>query len=147
MNRSDSKLSGVALDVEIAARTTVPVLISANPENAMGVATAIAGTNDHDPHGSLVVVPAANIEELRSVTDAEQTRGKRFNTVVVRDIDSIDKAQQNVLVDMLAARSQEPAPRRWRLITTTSSPLYDLLVAGGFEPRLYYYLNAIHIIT
>lgn len=147
MNRLDRQLSECALDMRIAARTSVPVLISANPEDAMGVAAAIAGTTDHGHVGAFVVLAAANIDELAgSMTNAEQGRGDHPRTVIVRDIDAIDRQQQDVVMETIRVRCRTAAFPSWRLITTTSVPLYDRVVAGAFDPRLFYCLNAIHIV-
>jgi DNA-binding NtrC family response regulator len=47
---------------------------------------------------------------------------------------------------MLTARGRTAAASPWRLITTTSVPLFERVLAGAFESRLFYSLNAIHII-
>jgi hypothetical protein len=142
----EDTLGDLALDVAIAGRTSVAVLISASQESAMRLASTIAGSTYDGDLGSFVVMEAADVKELASfVTNAEAAGGHHLKTVVVRGIEAIDKAQQHVLIAMLAAYWRTPAPRPWRLITTTSVPLYALVVAGAFESRLFQYLNTIHI--
>jgi hypothetical protein len=146
MNRPDSPLSDVDLDVAIAICTSVPVLISASPEDAMKVAASIAGTTDNGQCGPLVVTAASLAQLTASMANAEWARGDRPTTVVVLNIDAIDRNQQNVVMEMLVAHGRTAAVSRWRLITTTSVPLFERVVAGAFESRLFYCLNAIHII-
>jgi hypothetical protein len=145
MNLSNSQLSDFDLDLDIAMSTSVPVLISASPEDAMKVAVEIAGTINNGHRGPLVVA-AANLVRLTASMENEWARGGRPTTVVVLNIDAIDRNQQNVLMELLTARGRTAAASPWRLITTTSVPLFERVLAGAFESRLFYSLNAIHII-
>jgi hypothetical protein len=144
MSLPPEALSGVEFDVAIAARTSVPVLISAAPEDAMRVASAIAGAY----HGgaAMQVVAAADLGRLATAATADARR-RLFRTIVIRDIDSIDLGQQKRLGVMLSRLRRKGAFRKWRLIATTSVPLYERVAAGTFDARLFYNLNVIHIVV
>ena len=129
------------LDIDVALRTSVPVLISGTPDDTMRVAMTIARSNDNGPGSPLVVAHAVRGRSVPSALPAGA--GRRI--VLLRDIELLDRGQQEWLIETILTRCRTAAPPEWRLITTTSVPLAGQLATGTFAPRLFYLLNAIHI--
>ena len=130
------------LDIDIALRTSVPVLISGTPDDTMQVAMTIARSNDNGSASPLVVAHAVRARAIPSMLAA----GAGRRVVLLRDIELLDRRQQEWLIETILTRCRTAAPPEWRLITTTSVPLAGLVGAGTFAPRLFYLLNAIHIV-
>ena len=133
------------LDVAIAARTSLPVLISAPPELALGMAIEIAAGTSSSGADGLVLITASDNGDLRSALMPSDDYGS-VRTVVLRDVDVFDDAQQSALVGLLADPACDVACA-WRVIATTSVPLFDRVMDGSFDERLFYFLNAIHIVA
>jgi hypothetical protein len=131
------------IDIDIASRTSVPVLISGAPDDTMRVAMTIARSNDNGLGAPLVVADAIRARFIPSTLDA----GPRGRIVVLREIESLDGREQEWLIETVLTRCRTAAPPQWRLITTTSVPLDSRLAAGAVAARLFYLLNAIHIIV
>ena len=129
------------LDIDIALRTSVPVLISGTPDDTMRVAMTIARSDDNGPGSTLVVADAAQVRSVPSTLAVGKGRG----IVLLRDIELLDSRQQEWLIETILTRCRTASPPEWRLITTTSVPLAGVVATGGFAPRLFYLLNAIHI--
>jgi transcriptional regulator of acetoin/glycerol metabolism len=136
----------LALDIAIALRTSLPVLISGTPDDTMRVALVIASSNGNGHRGPLVVAAAADARFISSTLDAVATRHHTRRIVLLRQIEGLDDRQQEWLIETILTRCRTAAPPDWRLITTTSTPLAKQVAAGAFSPRLFYLLNAIHIV-
>ena len=134
------------LDIDIALRTSVPVLISGPPDDTMRVAMVIAGSNANGAGGVMVVAGAGETRFILPMLDADAAGGSPCR-MVLREIEKIDRGQQECLIETILTRCRTAAPPQWRLITTTSVPLASQVAAGAFAPRLFYLLNAIHIIV
>jgi hypothetical protein len=132
-------------DIAVAARTSVPVLISAPEESALPMALEIAmGCGDD---GGVVVVDAADADHrhLRSTFELVSEAGlSPLRTIVVQGVEALDPAQQSALM-ALVADTAGPDSRACRIITTTSVPLFERVTQGSFDPDLFYRLNRIHI--
>ena len=143
MKPPDVTVADLALDLTLAANTSLPVLISARQDDAMRLAAEIAGNG-----GRLHVVDAANVAEVIHLVTCEEPAPRRSRrTVMLRDVDTLDCRQQDALTAAVIARCRAAAPCGWRLITTTSVTLTDPVIAARFAPRLFYLLNAIHIVA
>ena len=142
MKPPDVAVADLALDLTLAAHTSLPVLISARQDDAMRLAAEIAGNG-----GRLHVVDAANVAEVIHLVTCEPAPRHSRRTVVLRDVDTLDCRQQDALTAAVIARCRAAAPCGWRLITTTSATLTDPAIAARFAPRLFYLLNAIHIVA
>jgi hypothetical protein len=132
----------IDLDIDIAMRTSVPVLISGTRDEAMRVAMTIASSNDSGPRRPLVVAEAARARLVASTLDQDGAA----RVLLLHDIDTLDRDQQAWLVETILRRCRTARTPDWRLITTTSVALADQVAAGSFAGRLFYLLNAIHII-
>jgi hypothetical protein len=129
-----------SLDMEVAARTSLPVLISAPPECARQLAIEIAVGPDGDGADGVVVVDAADHHYLQSTLMlAAGAPLSQLRAVVVHDVDAIDRTQQSALMPLVAGA------RGCRIIATTSVPLFERVLQGSFDSGLFYALNTIHI--
>ena len=137
----------LSLDIVMAARTSVPVLITAPPEIALPIALEIGSGYRDDARDAVAVVDAANRHELEMAFGVYQgTDQGGIRGVVLRNVDALNRAQQLALLRLIDARAASSAPRV-RVITTTSVSLFDRVVEGSFDGQLFYMLNAIHIMV
>jgi hypothetical protein len=130
----------LSLDMAVAARTSLPVLISAPSESALQMAIEIAvGPDGHGADG-VVVIDAADSQYLQStLMRAAGAQLGHVRAVVVHDVDALDQAQQSALTPLVAGA------RGCRIISTTSVPLFERVLQGSFDAGLFYALNTIHI--
>ena len=134
------------VDADLAEQTSVPVLVSGGQEAALRVALAIAGGSGGGDPGNVTIVDAAEITDARSfLSDVPAPAAQ--HTVVLREIQSLNPAQQAALVDPLVESRRLDLSWAWRVIATTSVPLFDRVADGSFNARLFYILNSIHIVT
>ncbi len=142
---SSSLTRTLSLDMAVAARTSLPVLITAPPEFALPVATEIAMTNAVDSAEGIVVVDAADDEQLRSTLRRALLPGASgLRAVVIHDVDGLNRAQQSALLSLVAGL-RRPGTARCRVISTTSVSLFDRVLDASFDTDLFYALNKIHI--
>jgi hypothetical protein len=134
-----------AVDMEVASRSSLPVLISAPKDSALAMAIEIAvGLGAHGAEG-VVVVNGADSRYLQStMARAASATLDAPRAVVVHDVDAMDHAQQSALMALTADIAEHRAPA-CRIIATTSVPLFDRVVQGSFDAGLFYRLNNIHI--
>jgi Sigma-54 interaction domain len=67
-------------------------------------------------------------------------RGDRPATLIVRSVSALDQDQQHSLFDWLDAPGD-----RVQVISTTSEPLFPMVVRGAFLEGLYYRLNVMRL--
>ena len=125
-----------------AARMSSAVLISAPRNHSLAIALAIAceGTEDE-----VAIVRAGDTVGLRSALSRATAEFDGLRTIVIQDVDTLERAQQLTLRTAM----EHPARRRavaCRILATTSVPLFDLVTEGRFDARLFYRLNAVHIV-
>jgi hypothetical protein len=133
------------LDMAVATRTSVPVLISAPPDSALPMALEIAVGRGVGGAGGVVVVEAADNCHLQStLTRASETNLGTLRTIVVQDVETLDHAQQSVLMALVGGTGDSDS-RACRIIATTSVPLFERVRQGSFDSELFYRLNRIHI--
>ena len=114
-----------SLDMVVATRTTVPVLISAPADSALPLALDIAVGNAADGADGVVVVDATDRRDLRSAfTRASEDGLGRLRTIVVQGVEALGQAQQSALRALVAAAAG-PDSRACRIIATTSVTLFD----------------------
>jgi hypothetical protein len=134
-----------SLDMAVATRTSVPVLISAPVGSALPLALEIAVGNGDGGADGVVVVDATDHGHLRSAfTRASEDGLGRLRTIVVQGVEALDHVQQSALMALVADASG-PDSRACRIIATTSVPLFDRVTQGSFDAELFYRLNRIHI--
>jgi hypothetical protein len=134
-----------SLDLEVAARTSLPVLISGPAELALPTAIDIAvGIGGTDAEG-VVVVDAGDAHYLRAtLSRAMSAEIGRPRAVVIHGVDALDTVEQAAVM-ALVGNVPVPQSGACRLITTTAVSLFDRVVEGRFDPDLFYRLNEIHI--
>jgi hypothetical protein len=134
-----------SLDMAVATRTSVPVLISAPAESALPMALEIAVGHGAEGADAVVVVDAADSRHLRSTFTRASAAGLgSLRTIVVRDVEALDQAQQSALMALVGDIAGRDS-RACRIIATTSVPLFDRVTQGSFDSDLFYRLNRIHI--
>lgn len=136
----------LCVDADLAEQTSVPVLVSGGQETALRVALDIASGSGGGDTGHVMIVDAGEVTDPRSFMSALPASGGAQNTVVLREIQSLTAAQQSALVDPLAESRRLNLSSAWRVIATTSVPLFDRVADGSFNARLFYILNSIHIV-
>ena len=149
--RGDSMMGGpdwgqLALDIHVAARTKVPVLISAPPDCAVNVARAIAAFADQWKASHVVVCNCGADDLAGAVANAEAVGGRRTSEVilVLQEIHALGAAEQAVVASLVAAfQAGRNTPR---IISTSSESLFDRVRQGLFDGQLFYCLNSLHIV-
>jgi hypothetical protein len=109
-------LDELARDIEIAAGTIVPILISGAPERTLATAR-------------LIVSEAAG-----------RNPAGRGLSILIPEVHTLDAPDQEALLKLLATPG-----RPVRVIATTSIDLYERIMVGEFDRALFYRLNTIHI--
>ena len=150
--RGDSMTGGpdwgqLALDIHVAARTKVPVLISAPPDCAVNVARAIAAFADEWKASHIVVCDCAAGNDLNTaVASCQSVGGRRTSEVilVLQEVHALGPADQAVVAKLVAAwHAGRNTPR---IVSTSSESLFDRVRQGLFDGQLFYSLNALHIV-
>ena len=137
----------LALDIHVAARTKIPVLISAPPDCAVNVARAIAAFADEWKASHVVVCNCAGGDDLgTAVATAQSVGGRRTSEVILllQEVHALSAADQAVVATLVAAwHAGQNTPR---IISTSSESLFDRVRQGLFDGQLFYGLNALHIV-
>jgi Sigma-54 interaction domain len=128
-------------DIELARQSRVPVLITAPLDGALAVAHAIvAGGNKATPPVK-VFDGAALVSAARGDRREDKTIGDDV-VLVVQEVYALSHTEQAALAQLLFAG----AGKR-RVIVTSSVCLLNRVKHGAFDARLFYRLNAIHIVS
>jgi len=138
----------LALDIHVAARTQVPVLISATPDCAVKVAHAIAEFAGASETDDVVVCDCARPGDFSTALAGVRPQpGRRPGEAILllREVQALDPAEQAAVADLVSAwYAGEGAPR---IISTCSVSLFDRVREGAFDEQLFYSLNAMHIVV
>jgi transcriptional regulator of acetoin/glycerol metabolism len=133
-------------DMQVAARSRVPVLISGSPKGALRRAQAIAGRLSRaDRSIRILTCDVADCGDLGAAftTPATHARSPRTSILLLREVHALTRAGQSVLRRLMISRPLD-APR---VFASSSVSLYQRVQEGLFDPELFYYLNTIHIVT
>jgi transcriptional regulator with GAF, ATPase, and Fis domain len=136
----------LAPDIEIAARGNLPVLITGRADTAMMIARAIANAAELDPVADVIILDAVGADDKLMAVCAKRLDPEKGAVLVLREIHRFSPSQQADVLQMLEFERQLPIPRL-RIVATSSVSLMDRVVAGSFGERLFYALNAVHIIV
>jgi DNA-binding NtrC family response regulator len=130
-------------EIRLAARTRVPVLISANRARAFGIAAQIHSRSDHLP-GKMVAIDCA-VSPNSCATQLGRSLSD-IGTLVLLDVEHMPLETQVLVRTQLtdAASGTLPWPRP-RLIVSSSANLFRAIEMGRFDADLFYRLNTIHI--
>ena len=155
MNRHDVRESLVEagdeiefeMDLQAAARSRVPVLISGSPRCALMLAQAIAGRLSRaDRSMRILTCDVADCDDLGAAFAAPETgeaHAPRASILLLREVHALTQAGQSALRRLMTTRPLE-APR---VFASSSVSLFQRVKDGLFDPELFYYLNTIHIVT
>jgi sigma-54-interacting transcriptional regulator len=138
----------LALDIHVAARSRVPVLISAPPACAMNVARAIVAFAGASKAMDVVAFDCAGGNDVgAAIAGALSVRGRHPSevTLLLREVHALGAADQTAVGNLVAAwYAGRGAPR---IISTCSVSLFDRVLEGAFDEQLFYSLNALHIVV
>jgi hypothetical protein len=136
----------LGMDLQAAARTRVPVLISGSPTSALRLTEAIAGRLSRTDHSIRIL--ACDVADCGGdlgavLSPSEPPRAPRASILLLREVHTLTQAGQSVLRRLMTKR----APEAPRVFASSSVSLYERVKDGLFDPELFYYLNAVHIVT
>jgi hypothetical protein len=134
------------MDLAIAARSGLSLLITAYPPVALELACEVSYRAGHA--AAVTVVDCEDPDAERALAAlcedaALPGRGPAKGVVLLREVQRLTPTTQALLC---AALGVEPGNRPARSVIASSSvPLYDLTRSGAFDDRLFYRLNTISI--
>lgn len=132
-------------DIDLARHYRVPVLITARPDQAFVVARAIAGGRKKKRKPlDVVMVDGAAIVSAAMRDRPANGRTADEEVLVVREVHTLSNIEQAALMLLL---DDDEAREHRRIIATSSVCLFDRVGHGAFNARLFYRLNAIHIVS
>ncbi len=137
------------IDINLAARYDGPVLISATPEDALAVARLIATLGrGGSPTQVLICDLAAGDNVMTAMADAalRQHLGSERLILLLREVQALTPSDQTIVMKRLVDRQLRPFENTARIIGSSSINLFERVEQGTFDARLFYRLNAIHII-
>jgi hypothetical protein len=135
----------LGMDLQAAARSRVPVLISGSPTSALRLTEAIAGRLSRTDHSiRILACDDADGGDLGAVlSPTEPPRAPRASILLLREVHALTQSGQFALRRLMTKR----APEAPRVFASSSVSLYERVKDGLFDPELFYYLNAVHIVT
>jgi hypothetical protein len=146
-NQQDS--NDLDFEIQIAAQSSVPVLITAPPEQALAVARDI-GARGRSGNALPVLIcdPAGGDDVIAAVKEEgpETLPADAVGILVVREVHALTETEQAELMTLLDDRQVRRSGRNRRIVATSSVSLFDRVVQGTFDARLFYRLNTIHIV-
>jgi len=134
-----------ALDIQLAARTSAPVLISAPADCAEKVARTITAFASSWNGDDLLVVECGSesiaplMADIRRRRDASAPR-----TVLLREVHALPPSDQIEIASVLDGSTVVPSAPR--IISSSSISLFDRVRSGAFDEQLFYRLNVMHIV-
>jgi hypothetical protein len=137
------------IDINLAARYDGPVLISATPDDALAIARLIATLGrGGSPTQVLICDLAAGDDVMTAMADAalRQHLGSERLMLLLREVQALTPSDQTIVMKRLVDRQLRPFENTARIIASSSINLFQRVEQGTFDPRLFYRLNAIHII-
>jgi transcriptional regulator of acetoin/glycerol metabolism len=137
-------------DLAIAARTRVPVLITASRERALTIALTVATRSDAAGTEGMQVCDTAAGEDVLAALSENRLRTSRDRgptAFLLREVDMLTESQQAAVMRLLDTRPPRALEETPRIITTSSVSLFDRVKQGSFDARLFYRLNVIHIVA
>jgi hypothetical protein len=137
-------------DVRAAARSSVPVLISAPPDRAFTIAQTIVARSEASGSSGIRVCDAAAGDDIVAALSEHRLRaamveGKR--TFLIPEVHMLSEVEQEAMMKLLETRPTRPPAEMPRLIVTSSVSLFDRVLQGTFDDRLFHRLNVIHIMV
>jgi sigma-54-interacting transcriptional regulator len=131
------------LDIQLAAASTTPVLITGPRSPALKLVRTIVAADRRCDGARRVVCDAASADALPVF---EQALSARAAVLVVCEVHALSEAAQSVLKDLAMIRPGRGSYGIRRIFTTSSISLFDCARQGKFDYPLFYMLNSIHIV-
>jgi DNA-binding NtrC family response regulator len=137
-------------DIRCAARSGVPVLITGHPDAGREIACAI-DRRSAAPRGAVEVVDCRKrgaVTHAMAYAPRERAPDARSGSILLlQEIHALSPNEQEQIDCRLAElRSSEPESAV-RIIASSSAPLFDRVLEGSFDERLYYRLAVIHMVV
>jgi transcriptional regulator of acetoin/glycerol metabolism len=144
----EPKWGQLALDIQVAAKTKAPVLISAPADCAVNVARAIAAFASVWKAADVVVCDCAGGGDLgAAVASARAGSGEPDTAILLlREVHALGETEQAEMARVFTELGDGRLHGAPRIISTTSVSLFDRVLEGAFDERLFYRLNALHIV-
>ena len=145
-----SALEELEDDVDIAARSRVPVLITAPPGRALSIARAITARSAPAGGARMQICDSAAGDDILAALSEGRLRaamGIGTTTFVLQEVHMLSEIEQEAVNKLLDTRPNRPLDDMPRIITTSSVSLFDRVRQGAFDDRLFHRLNTIHIVV
>ena len=131
------------IDIELAARQTMPVLITARPAYAAKIVQAIAVRSHRNVIPVAPDAPPGTHDAITALADNRLTLWTARGAILwLKDVHGLTPGQQESVLHIL-----RDAPAGYRIVGSTELDLYDLVTLQRFNATLFYRLNAIHIVV
>jgi DNA-binding NtrC family response regulator len=138
---------GLAEEIGRAARSDLPVLITGDPNQGWEIACAI-DRRSRRPKGTVEVVDCRRLGALELVlSHAERRRNGTRSILLLQEIHALSLHEQAQFEHRLAELRLSRRNSGPRIIASSSTPLFQRVLEGSFDERLYYRLNVIQMIV
>jgi DNA-binding NtrC family response regulator len=137
----------LADDIGCAARSDVPVLITGGPEAGREIACAI-DRHSRRPNGSVDVIDCRTGGALGRVMGHASWHGAGDGAILLlQEVHALNRSEQAQFERRLAEWRVSRRNSGLRIMVSSSAPLFDRVLDGTFDERLYYRLNVIHMVV
>jgi DNA-binding NtrC family response regulator len=138
-------------DIDCAARSDVPVLITGDPDDGREIACAI-DRRSPAPKGSVEVVDCRQYGALGRVmsytprgSGASDADGSSI--LLLQEVHALSRHEQAEFEDRLEELRVSRRDDGIRIMASSSAPLFERVRDGSFDERLFYRLNVIHMVV
>lgn len=141
----------LAEDIGCAARSEMPVLLIGGPEDCREIACAI-DRHSRTPKGTVDVVDCRKrgaFAQAMSATPAERshTPNGRPPILLLQEVHALTPPEQAEFDDRLEQLRLLRNGQRVRIVVSSSKPLFERVLAGSFDERLYYRLAVMQMVV
>ena len=135
-------------DIGCAARSDVPVLITAHPDEGREIACAI-DRRSPSPGGTVEVVDCRQRGALRRslMLAGRSTQNPRASILLLQEVHALTPHEQAEVDSRLAELRTIQRNTPFRIMASSSAPLFERVREGAFDERLYYRLAVIHLVV
>lgn len=138
-------------DIRCAAQSDVPVLITGRPDAGHDIACEI-DRKSRAPKGSVEVVDCRQYGALGRVMshtprERAQPAAHRSSILLLQEVQALSLSEQAQFEQRLAELRVSRREDAIRIVASSSAPLFERVLDGSFDERLYYRLNVIHMVV
>ena len=138
-------------DIGCAARSDVPVLITGRPEDCREIACAIY-RHGRTSNGSVEVIDCRHLGALGKVMNHESwhflANGTTHRSILLlQEVHALNLSEQAEFERRLVELRLSRRNTGLRIMASCSTSLFDRVLDGSFDERLYYRLNVIHMVV